>query len=178
MQKERTRLLLVSALFVALIATGAFIRVPVPYVPFTLQLFFTTLAGLYLGPKRGAAAVAAYVILGLIGVPVFTQGGGPAYVLQPTFGYLIGFILGAYLVGVLAKGKKTFKGNAFATLAGLVPVYGLGVIYLYGISHFYLGEAMALWPLLLHGIFLCMPGDVALCLVAAQMMVILHKRGR
>jgi hypothetical protein len=57
------------ALFTALITVGAFIRIPVPVCPFTLQLFFTTLAGLLLGSRRGAAAIAVYVALGLAGIP-------------------------------------------------------------------------------------------------------------
>ena len=67
-----TRDLVLFALFTALIAIGAFIRIPVPFCPFTLQLLFTTLAGLLLGSRRGAASVAVYVFLGLIGLPVFT----------------------------------------------------------------------------------------------------------
>ena len=68
----KTRELVLFSLFTALTAIGAFIRVPVPLCPFTLQLLFTTLAGLILGSKKGAASVAVYVALGLTGVPVFT----------------------------------------------------------------------------------------------------------
>lgn len=82
--------LVLFSLFTALTAIGAFIRVPVPLCPFTLQLLFTTLSGLILGSRKGAASVAVYVALGLSGVPVFTQGGGPGYIFQPTFGYLWG----------------------------------------------------------------------------------------
>ena len=67
--------LVLFSLFTALTAIGAFIRVPVPLCPFTLQLLFTTLSGLILGSRKGAASVAVYVALGLSGVPVFTQGG-------------------------------------------------------------------------------------------------------
>lgn len=61
-----TRDMVLFALFTALIAIGAFIRIPVPFCPFTLQLLFTTLAGLLLGSRRGAASVAVYVLLGLV----------------------------------------------------------------------------------------------------------------
>ena len=94
--------LVLFSLFTALTAIGAFIRVPVPLCPFTLQLLFTTLSGLILGSRKGAASVAVYVALGLSGVPVFTQGGGPGYIFQPTFGYLLGFIAGAWLTGKLS----------------------------------------------------------------------------
>lgn len=68
--------LILCALFAALIAVGAFIKIPVPFVPFTLQLLFTTLAGIVLGPKYGALSVGVYILIGLCGVPIFTQGGG------------------------------------------------------------------------------------------------------
>lgn len=68
-----TRDLVLFALFTALIAIGAFIRIPVPFCPFTLQLLFTTLAGAILGGRRGAASVSVYVLLGLVGVPVLRQ---------------------------------------------------------------------------------------------------------
>ena len=78
------RELILCALFVALVAVGALIRIPVGTDVFTLQFMFTLLAGLLLGPRLGATAVAVYILLGLIGVPVFASGGGPGYILQPT----------------------------------------------------------------------------------------------
>lgn len=90
--KIRTVDLILCALFAALIAVGAFIKIPIPGVPFTLQVLFTTLAGLLLGSRMGAVSVAIYIILGLAGVPIFTGGGGIGYVVYPTFGYLIGFL--------------------------------------------------------------------------------------
>ena len=62
-----TRQLTMTALFVALIAVGAFIRVPLPNCPFTLQILFTTLAGIVLGSRLGAASVGIYIVLGLLG---------------------------------------------------------------------------------------------------------------
>ena len=84
-----------AALFVALIVIGTFVRIPVGGDYYTLQFLFTLLAGLVLGEKLGTLSVTAYVLLGLLGVPVFASGGGLAYLFQPTFGYLIGFILQA-----------------------------------------------------------------------------------
>ena len=91
MKHMKTKDLVLCAMFVALIAVGAFIKVPVPVVPFTLQFLFTMLAGLLLGPVNGALAVVGYIVLGLVGLPIFTQGGGPGYIFQPSFGYIIGF---------------------------------------------------------------------------------------
>lgn len=91
------------ALFTVLIAVGAFIKVPIPVRPFTLQFFFTTMAGIILGGKRGAISVALYTALGLLGLPIFAEGGGIWYIFKPTFGYMIGFILGSYLTGKLVE---------------------------------------------------------------------------
>ena len=105
MTRQKTRNMILCALFAALSAAGAFIRVPIPVVPFTLQTLFTLLAGMLLGPKLGATAVGVYIVLGLAGLPVFTQGGGPSYVFQPTFGYIIGFAIGAYVTGKIAHAQ-------------------------------------------------------------------------
>lgn len=156
-------------LFTALIAIGAFIRVPVPVCPFTLQLLFTTLAGLILGSKRGALSVALYVALGLLGVPVFTSGGGPSYIFQPTFGYLIGFIAGAYVTGYIAETAKTFSfvRVLFANLAGLMIVYLFGMVYVYIINNYYLHTPIGIWPVVLYCFILAVPGDICLCVLAA-----------
>jgi len=104
------RQITMTALFVALVAVGAFIKIPIPNLPFTLQLLFTTLAGLILGSRLGGMSVAMYIILGLVGVPVFTEGGGFMYIFKPTFGYLVGFAIGAFVAGRLIEkaGGGTF----------------------------------------------------------------------
>ena len=73
---SKTKTLIYCSLFTALIAAGAFIKIPVPVVPFTLQYLFTMLAGLLLGSKRGTISVVAYMLLGLAGLPIFSEGGG------------------------------------------------------------------------------------------------------
>ena len=67
---NKTKSMVLTAMFTALITAGAYIRIPVPICPFTLQFLFTTLAGIILGKNKGAAATALYVILGLAGLPV------------------------------------------------------------------------------------------------------------
>lgn len=160
------------AMFTALIIVGAFIRIPIPYVPFTLQLLFTMLAGLLLGKKLGTMSVLLYIVLGLIGVPVFTEGGGLMYIFKPSFGYIIGFAVGAYLTGKIAHEVKnpSFKKLLWANIAGLIAVYGFGMIYCYVIMNYYLEVGMTLWNLILYCFLLIVPGDLFLCVVAAILM--------
>ena len=129
----RTKQLVLTALFAALTAIGAFLKIQIPVegIPaITLQFFFTAMAGVLLGAKYGAISQAVYVLLGLVGLPIFTMGGGFSYVLQPTFGFLLGLIPSAFVIGKLAKRPLTFWGTALAMLAGLAVLYAIGVPYM------------------------------------------------
>lgn len=171
MQREKTRNMILCAMFVVLIAAGAFLKIPVPVVPFTLQYLFTMLAGLLLGPRLGALAVAVYVLLGLAGLPIFSQGGGLGYVFQPSFGYLIGFILGAWVTGAMARrgtGLPSMGRLLGANLAGLAVVYLCGMEYCWVVTNYYLDTPLGLWPLLLYCFLLAVPGDLFLCVVGAM----------
>lgn len=167
--RSRTRDMVLFGLFTALIAIGAFIRVPVPLCPFTLQLLFTTLAGLILGSRKGALSVSLYVLFGLAGVPVFTEGGGPSYILQPTFGYLLGFIAGAWLTGKIRESfdSWSFGKVLFANLAGLMVVYLFGMVYVYFMNNVYIGKEIGVWAIILYCFILAVPGDLCLCVLAA-----------
>ncbi len=169
MRNQTLRNHIFCAIFTALIAIGAFIRIPVPVVPFTLQFLFTTLAGVLLGARLGALSVCIYIVLGLAGVPVFAEGGGPGYIFKPSFGYLPGFALGAYISGYFAEkeGVPSFKNLLLGNLLNLAVVYLCGMVYCYVISNFYLGTPIALWPLVLYCFILAVPGDAVLCVVSA-----------
>jgi biotin transport system substrate-specific component len=116
--KSRTYKMMLVALFAALIAVGAFIRVPVPLVPFTMQTFFVVLAGMLLGKKLGGASALVYLAIGLIGIPVFTQGGGIGYVLKPSFGYLIGFVVAAFITGAIVRKRRISPSGGCWSRAG------------------------------------------------------------
>ncbi|WP_334307455.1 biotin transporter BioY [Anaerotignum sp. MB30-C6] len=166
----RMKDLTLVSLFTALIAIGAFIRIPIPVLPFTLQFLFTTLAGLLLGGKLGAMSVGLYIVLGLMGLPIFTQGGGIGYIFTPTFGYIIGFCVGAYATGIIANKvlNPSYKRLYAANFVGLGIVYLFGMVYYYGISNFYLDSPIGLWPLFLYCFILAVPGDIVLCVIAAM----------
>ena len=85
---KHSRKITKSALFAAVISISAYIKIPVGVVPLTLQSPAVLIAGYCLGIKYGAFATIIYTAVGLAGLPVFASGGGPAYVLSPTFGYI------------------------------------------------------------------------------------------
>ena len=165
-KKFTTRDLILCALFTALSAIGAFIRIPVPLVPFTLQITFTTLAGLLLGSKKGAISVAVYV---LIGIPVFTQGGGFSYVLKPSFGFLVAFIIGAFVTGLIVEKKQnpSFLRILGASFAGMAFVYVLGAIYFYIICNFVINAPVGIGKTVMSCFVLVAPGNIALAILAA-----------
>ncbi len=102
---RNARRVLAVATFVLLTALGAYATVPVPGspVPVTLQTLFVSLAGVLLGARLGAVAMTTYVLVGLMGAPVFSGGfGGPGVLLGPTGGYLLAFPLAAAVTGLLA----------------------------------------------------------------------------
>ncbi|MCM1256389.1 MAG: biotin transporter BioY [Roseburia sp.] len=161
--------LAVCALFTALIAVGAYIKIPIPALPFTLQFFFVILAGLLLGSKRGAVSAGVYLLLGLAGAPVFTEGGGVWYVLKPSFGYLIGFVIAAYVAGRLAEGMERlgFWKLMGVNLVGLLIVYAAGMAYYYVICNYVIHTPVGVGTLFLYCFVLVVPGDIFLSALAA-----------
>jgi biotin transport system substrate-specific component len=163
----KTRNLILTGLFAALTAIGAFLKVPVGASSFTLQVLFTCLAGVLLGANYGALSQLVYVLLGLIGLPIFTAGGGPAYVLQPTFGFLLGLIPMAWVVGKLAgDGMKPVR-VAGACVAGLAVLYLVGMPYMALILNVYLGKGLSLSALLWAGMLPFLPFDALKIVVTA-----------
>ena len=168
-RKIETVQIIYCAIFVAFITVGAYTRIPIPVVPFTLQFLFTNLAGLILGERLGAFAVGAYVAGGLLGLPLFVGGGGLAYVLQPTFGYLVGFAVGAWAAGYVLKISReaAFHTILLASFANLAVVYAFGMVWYYFISNYYLSAPIGVWSLFIYCFALAVPGDAVLCFVSA-----------
>lgn len=163
--------------FAALISVGAFIKIELPIQPypmhFTLQWFFVLLAGLLLGSRRAAMSVSVYLIIGLVGVPVFASGGGPAYLLRPTFGFLLGFALAAFLMGWMME-RKT-KPSVFwmflTSVAGLAVYYLMGMIYFYLISNYVILMPVGWKIVLINCCLLTIFEDFLLCVLAVMVCV-------
>lgn len=121
-----------TSLFVALIAMGAFIAIPIGPVPIVLQNMFVLLAGLILGPMWGLACVGVYILIGAAGLPVFAQGkAGIGVVFGPTGGYLLGYLPAVFTAGALSRAmNQTLKGDIIAMILGSLIVYAAGVPWL------------------------------------------------
>ena len=149
------------ALFAALTAVGAFLRIPTPWSAFTLQVLFVFLAGALLGPHCGALSQVVYFAMGFIGLPVFIGGGGPAYLLQPTCGFLLSYIPAAAVVGLLLRDREHpgFERIVLACLAGLAVIYAIGLPYMAVIMNVYMGKGLGIWDVLRSGMLVFLPFD-------------------
>ncbi len=151
-------MLILISLFSALTAAGAFVKIPIPLVPMTLQTLLVYSAGLFLGPTGGALSQLIYVTLGLVGLPIFSGGGGIAYIFSPTFGYLIGFIPAAATAGLFSR-----KGGSVWPVCGVICavliVYLFGVPYLMFAAHYFLHKEISLRTALQIGFLLPLIGD-------------------
>lgn len=172
------------SMFAILSAVGARLMVPVPFVPFTLQTLVAILAGLLLGPKLGAASQALYMLMGLIGLPVFTSASGPAALLMPSFGYIVGFIGCAWTSGRAAElfraryGAVTRLQYFIAAMAGIMVTYVLGVACLYAIMNLWVKQGgMTFFKVLSIGFFSTIGGDVIKSLLAALLAERLNRGG-
>jgi len=119
--------------------------IPLPPVPITLQTFFLYLAAALLGGRLGALSQVVYLLIGIIGLPVFAGGkAGMGVLLGPTGGYLIGFVAGAYLIGRLVELKRDPGPVWFgcAMIAGTAVIYLLGVIQLMLVASFSMKQAI------------------------------------
>ena len=161
---KSTYSLIYISFFSALTVIGAFIKLPFFIVPITLQTFFVILSGNLLGPKHGAISQIIYIVLGLIGLPVFANGGGIGYILQPTFGYLLAYPLGAFCAGKLirtiSKNKFIFTKIFISNLISILPIFIIGVVYLYLNLNFVVGNNIGFYNVCWTGFIIFIPGDL------------------
>lgn len=146
------------AMFAALMAIGANLTsfITIGTVPLTLQTFFAILAGVLLGSRLGTLSMIVYTLIGLVGAPVFAGfSGGMQIITKSSFGFILSFIIMAYIAGKIIELKEqpnvvTFF---FACFAGLATNYLIGTNYLYfSLKYVYNLEDVSLggtWKLLL-----------------------------
>ncbi len=163
--KNHIRKMVYASLFAALMAVGAYMEIPVPLspVPITMQTLFVLMAGAMLGARWGTISVLVYLFLGIVGLPVFSRGSsGLGVLFGPTGGFLIGFLLGTFVIGYLCDlyGRNRVHFNILFMLAGLFFIYLSGILQLMIVASLSLPEALAL------GLIPFIPGAI-LKLVAA-----------
>lgn len=182
--KLTTKEMTLVAMFTGLTAVGAFISIPLGEVPITLQTLFVILSGLILGPKLGALSQIVYIVLGLVGVPIFAGfSGGIQAVMKPSFGFIIGFIFAAYIIGkIVHSGNEISTKNIWiASLVGTIVIYLFGLPYMYYILNIVMAKGLSFEAVIKMGCLLFLPGDflkfVAASVVAIKTLPILNKSG-
>ncbi|MBN1636350.1 MAG: biotin transporter BioY [Deltaproteobacteria bacterium] len=155
-------------LFAALTALGALIRIPFIPVPITLQTFFVLMSGIVLGPKAGFYSQVIYLLIGLMGLPVFAGGGGLSYIFKPSFGYLIGFMLAPIPAGYVVNKMGISPVSVFlAALVGSATIYLIGMTYLIFNMIYMLQQPNAIGIALKAGLLVFLPGDFLKCILMA-----------
>jgi biotin transport system substrate-specific component len=164
MPLDSIRQMVLVCLMTALTAVGAQIAVPIGPVPIVLTNLFVLLAGLLLGPKRAAAALGLYLLLGAVGLPVFANfKGGFAHFLGPTGGYLLGFVAAAWIAGAVSHPKPSRFTDIVAVILGTLVIYAVGVPWLKAVTGMTWTKALAV------GMLPFLAGDAAKAAAAVML---------
>ena len=162
--------LTLSALFCTLIIIGSFIRIPMPnMMPVTLQTFFVLLTALVLPMKASVLTISAYAALGLIGLPIFSGGGGIGYVLMPNFGFIIGFLIATVIISAITEKLKyrKFWQCIAISLLGIAVIYIIGILYFALITNVYnKSDNSAIW--FIQTVFLPFLPKEIICIILAS----------
>ncbi|CAD2077590.1 Biotin transporter BioY [Jeotgalicoccus aerolatus] len=171
----KTKQLVFAAVFAALIAVGAQIRVPIGPVPFTLQAPMVLLCGMMLGKKYGLISVIVYIAVGLIGVPVFAGSGGLGSLISPSFGFVLGFIPAVVVTAM--GGKENLSKMILFSILGMIVIFIFGVLYFSFIMHNVVGTPMGLSEILMVAVVPFLIKDFVLAVLTVLFARTLTKRG-
>lgn len=182
--KLSTKEMALVAMFTGLTAMGSFISIPLGPVPITLQSLFVILSGLILGAKLGALSQVVYIILGLVGVPIFAGfTGGFQSVMTPSFGFIVGFVFASYIVGIITHSENgvSVKRIWIGSFIGTIVIYLFGLPYMYYMLNIVMGKGLSFVAIMKMGCLLFLPGDfikfIIASLVAIKTLPILNKAG-
>lgn len=170
------------AMFVALMAIGSNLTAMITFgaIPLTMQTFFAIMAGALLGSRLGALSMIVYMIVGLIGVPVFAGfQAGPGTVVTATFGFIISFIFVAYATGKIieAKPEPGLPRFVCACFAGLILNYFIGTTLMYFALNFWVGGSHGIsYGLAWAGMLPFLPKDIFFTIVAAVVAPRIYRR--
>lgn len=175
--KLSTREMVLIPIFSALIAIGAQLSIPIGPVPISLQSLFLMIGAYYLSPNSTFISGIIYLILGLIGIPVFAGGmGGIGSILRPSFGFLIAMPIAGFVMSKLMKGYNTSFTQYIGIYAlGSFILYLIGLPYMAMILNLYLNKGMGMYSILKAGMLIFLPGDIIKSIVATMISLQLDK---
>lgn len=163
-----------SALFLTLMILSAYLQISLP-TPFwtmhiTMQLFISILCGFCLPLSYTFLTMATYILLGLIGFPVFASGGGFYYLIKPTFGFVLGFLVCACVCSYQKKKNNPHKESDYFRigLLGLFFFYFIGNLYYYFGFRIFLQTPIPLWLSLVNGFVVSILPDTLICWLACH----------
>jgi len=176
--KLKIKDLVMMSLSLAIIIVCSKISIPIGPIPITLQTFSVFIVALILGSKKSAIVFSTYIILGLIGLPVFSTGGGFSYIYMPSFGFIIGFLAGGIITGLGSKSNK-FYVKYITSMIGLLIINIFGVLYMFIIFNFYKGANKDLLYILEIGVAPFIIKDIFVvilsCIIYSRLKPVLHK---
>ena len=179
MKKIKIYDVVMMAISLALVIICSKISIPIGAIPLTLQTFAVFLISLILGVKKSFIVFLTYIILGLIGLPVFSSGGGIQYIFMPSFGFIIGFIVAAPIVGIASKSDKFYL-KYITSFIGLLIINIFGVVYMLIILNLYKGLnkdiiyvlSVAVAPFIAKDIFIV----ILSCIIYSRLKLVLYKK--
>lgn len=154
--------------FSFLTGVAAGLKIEIGIIPITMQTLVVLLSGFFLGSKKGALSQLTYLVMGVSGIFWFSHGGGLAYVLSPTFGYVIGFILAAFLVGFICERfGNNFKNVILAISIGGITLYIPGILWLAYFIGFEKSLIVGFYPFII--------GDVLKAILAGSIISLIRR---
>lgn len=179
-EKRREYLLAIAmmAISIAMTVVGAYISIPIGTIKITMQFLVTNTVCLLLGKKWGGLAIWIYILMGLLGLPIFSEfSGGIGYVLQPSFGFLIGFAVGGQVSAFVREkiGKDTFLAYFVSSLIGLLVLDIIGTVYGAIIMYGYLHSSMSVWKFFVAFLLPFIPIDIAKCAISGLICTKVYK---
>jgi len=178
MKKLKIKDLCIMAISLAIIIVASKINIQIGPIPLTLQTFSVFIVSLLLGSFKAFIVFLVYIILGLIGIPVFSSGGGIAYIYMPSFGFIIGFLVSAPIIGIASKSNKFYL-KYILSMLGLLIINVCGVSYMYIIFNYYKGVNKDLLNILQIGVLPFIIKDIFTvilsCIIYSRLKVIIYK---
>lgn len=169
---NKTQRIVQNSMLLALLIIFTYIKFPLGAISFTMQLFIVFLIGIISTAMEGMLIIGIYIVLGLIGLPIFSMGGGLGYIYQPSFGFMLGFLLVCPIVKLIGKSLIRHQINPYisyfiASLVGLIADYIVGILYAYFIFNLHLHKDFSFIKVMSLVVAPFVLFDIVKCILAA-----------